>query len=260
MTIRVADVEIAEEAVFAEMQYHPSESAEAAHRAAATALVVREALRKEARRLGIVAPPGHDAADPEDAAIDELLAREVAVPTPDDATCRRYYESNRRRFRTPDRYLAEHVLIAVPPDDREARKAAREKAQDWIREIVADPRALGEIARRHSDCPSKAEAGSLGWVSRGQTVPEFETYLFSLEPGELCRAPVESRYGVHVVRLDRKEAGRELPFDAVRDKIAAFLSDAAWQQAVRQYVSLLLARAGVEGLDLGDLPRTPLVQ
>ncbi len=260
MAIQVNDVEIADAAVAAEMQYHPAESAEAARQAAATALVVREVLRQEAQRRGIAISVDGEAADPEDAAIDLLLEQEVKLPVPDEETCRRYFENNRRRFASPDIYLADHILIAAPPDDREGRNAAKARAADWIRDIEADPEALARLARQFSDCPSKTEGGSLGWVSRGQTVSELETYLFSLEPGELCRLPVESRYGVHVLRLNRKEPGRELPLEAVRDKIASYLSESVWRRAVRQYVELLLAQARVEGVDLGDLAKTPLVQ
>ncbi|MSP49173.1 MAG: peptidylprolyl isomerase [Alphaproteobacteria bacterium] len=260
MTVQVNEVEIPDAAIAAEMQYHPSDSAEAARQAAATALVVREVLRQEARRLGVAIPSDGEAADPEDAAIDLLMEQEVKLPAPDDETCRRYYENNRRRFRTPDLFLADHILIAVPPEDREGREAAKARAADWIRDIEVDPAAMAALARQFSDCPSKFEGGNLGWVSRGQTVSEFETYLFSLEPGELCRLPVESRYGVHVLRLNRKEPGRELPIEAVREKIAAYLANAVWRRAVRQYVELLLARTRLGGIDLGDLAATPLVQ
>ncbi len=260
MTIQVNEVEIPDAAIAAEMQYHPADSADAARQAAATALVVREALRQEAQRLGIAVPGDGEAADPEDAAIDLLLEREVKLPVPDEESCRRYYENNRRRFASPDIYLADHILIAVPPDDQEGRQAAKARAAGWIRDIEADPEALARLARQFSDCPSKTEGGSLGWVSRGQTVSELETYLFSLEAGELCRLPVESRYGVHVLRLNRKEAGRELPLEAVREKIATYLSESVWRRAVRQYVELLLARTRVEGIEFGDLAATPLVQ
>ncbi|MBM3534680.1 MAG: peptidylprolyl isomerase [Alphaproteobacteria bacterium] len=259
MTVRVNDVEIGEPAIAAELQYHPAGSAEAAWEQAALALVVREVLRQEARRSEIaVADAGETPAD--DAAIEALLAREIAVPTADEETCRRYYEANRRRFRMQDRYLADHILLAAPPDDREAREAAKIRAAAWIPQIAAEKSAMAELAGRFSDCPSKAGGGSLGWVERGQTVPEFETFLFSLEPGEVCGLPVESRYGVHVIRLNEKQTGVELPLDAVKNEIAGYLEEAARRRAIRQYIALLLGRARIDGIDLGALPNSPLVQ
>ncbi len=259
MSVHVNDTEIDEAAIAAEMQYHPAGSADEAWDRAVTALVVREILRQEAARTGAADGLG-DELSADDGAIEALLAREIVVPAADDETCRRYYEANRRRFRTPDAYLAEHILIAVPPEDRAGRDAAKARAAAWISRIVEEPSAMAELAGRFSDCPSKSEGGRLGWIERGQTVPEFETYLFSLEPGEVCGLPIETRYGVHVIRLNDRRAGTDLPLDAVRPRISDYLHDSVRRRAIHQYISVLLGRSRIEGIDLGTLPDTPLVQ
>ena len=87
---------------------------------------------------------------------------------------------------------------------------------------------LADLARELSDCPSGTQGGNLGQVSRGSTVPELETFLYNLEDGQLCPVAVESRYGFHVVRLDRKLPGRDLPFETVAARIAACTLD-RWQ-------------------------------
>ena len=101
--------------------------------AAARALVVRELLLQEARRLGVAAEPladddGRRETD-EEALIRALVEREVRVPDPDEARCRRYYEQNLRRFRSPDIYEAAHILFAAAPGDGDARAAARMQAE-----------------------------------------------------------------------------------------------------------------------------------
>jgi peptidyl-prolyl cis-trans isomerase C len=125
--------------------------------------------------------------------------------------------------------------------------------------IERDPACFEALAREHSDCPSKSAGGHLGQVTRGSTVPEFETYLFSLDPGELCAQPVPSRYGFHIVRLLHRENGRELPYEHVREAVADYLQDSAWRSAVRQFVQLLVGRARIEGIELQGAT-TPLVQ
>ena len=57
-----------------------------------------------------------------------VVEREVTVPAPDDVTCRRYYEQNSARFRSPDIYEASHILFAALPADREGYAAARADA------------------------------------------------------------------------------------------------------------------------------------
>jgi peptidyl-prolyl cis-trans isomerase C len=66
------------------------------------------------------------------------------------------------------------------------------------------------LAALHSDCPSVERHGNLGQLTVGQTTPEFEHALTALTPGAISSV-VESRYGLHIIRLDRKlRAGRYL--------------------------------------------------
>ncbi|MCC6470403.1 MAG: peptidylprolyl isomerase [Alphaproteobacteria bacterium] len=256
--IAVNGVEIAERTIHAEMQNHPAKSPEAAMRAAAEALVVRELLLQESRRLGHDAPAdGDQAAD--EAAINRLIEAEVETPSADDATCRRYYENNRRRFMSPAGFEALHILCAAPPDDAEARAAARTRAEAALARVLADPASFADVARETSDCPSKAQGGQLGLVQRGDADPVFETYLMSLGEDETCPTAVETRYGFHVIRLARRAPARELPFEAVRDRIAAYIEEAAWRRALHQYVAILAGRASIEGVDL-KAATSPLVQ
>jgi peptidyl-prolyl cis-trans isomerase C len=94
---------------------------------------------------------------------------------------------------------------------------------------------------------------------RGETTPEFETFLIAMEPGQICQTPVPTRYGVHVLRLDRRIAGETLPFDAVRNRIATYLEERTWRRAVAQYIALVAGQARIAGFDL-PAATSPLVQ
>jgi parvulin-like peptidyl-prolyl isomerase len=89
-----------------------------------------------------------------------------------------------------------------------------------LAQALEQPQRFAELAQQLCACPSAAQGGNLGQISRGQTVPELETFLFNLEPGQICPVPVKTRLGYHVVRLDRRIEGRQLPFGAVRERIA----------------------------------------
>jgi len=80
-----------------------------------------------------------------------------------------------------------------------------------------------------------------------------------MQPGEICPSLVRTRYGVHVLRLDRKIEGQTLPFEAVQGRIAAYLEESSWRRAVAQYISLLAGQARIEGFDL-PAAASPLVQ
>ncbi len=263
MGIFVNATEITEAELAAEVQHHPAPSIAEAEREASRALVLRTLLRQEAERLGLEPAP-RDLGDgkrecDEEALIRQLLAREVAVPVADEASCRRYYDNNRNRFRTPDLYEAAHILFPAHHRDREAYASAKRDAAAALARLADDPDAFASLAAELSACSSARDGGSLGQFSRGQTLPEFETFLDNLEPGQTSPVPVPSRYGFHIVRLDRREAGHPLPFEAVQDRIAAYLAERAWNSGVAQYLRILVGQARIEGFEI-EGAGSPLVQ
>jgi peptidyl-prolyl cis-trans isomerase C len=257
MSVRVNGAEIPEAAIAREVQYHPAPGLDDARASAARALVIRHLLLHRAAAVGIT-PADPESADSEEEVIGELLAREVTVPTADEATCERYWRNNRQRFRSPDLVEARHILVAAAPDDDEARAAAREKAAGLITELQRAPEAFAALAKQFSACPSKDQGGHLGQLVRGQTVPEFDTFLFNLDPG-LCSVPLATRYGYHVLCIEQKVTGRELPYEAVKGRVAEYLQDRAWRTAVSQYIRILAGSAMIDGVDL-DAATSPLVQ
>ena len=254
---------IASSAIAAEVQNHPSSTPEAAWQCAARALVIRELLIQRARNIDLRAKPeqlgdGRHETE-EEALIRELLEVEITVPQTDDEVCRRYYRNNQRRFASPTLYEANHILLAARPDDEAACRDAEARAGKLIARLADKPNSFEHLAREYSDCPSRTNGGNLGQVAKGDTVPEVETFLDALDEGQLCPVPVKSRYGVHVLRLNRRIEGRILPYEAARPKIESYLSEAAWRRAVSQYVTYLGSRAVIEGIDITDAT-TPLVQ
>lgn len=261
--ISVNDIAIEPEAIAAEVQNHPAETPDRARNAAALALVVRELLLQRAREIDLEPEPATDEdgrrETDDEALIRQLLDKEVTTPDADETACRRFYDNNRQRFQSPDLFQAAHILFSADPEDKAAYARATEQASALIATLQDAPGKFSELARAHSACPSAAQGGNLGQVSKGQTVPEFETFLFNLENGQLCPVPVKSRYGVHVLRLDRKIAGKLLPFEHVAGRIAEYLVDSSWRLGVAQYIRLLAGQADIRGIAL-DGTDSPLVQ
>lgn len=261
--IRVNGRPIGREEIAAEAQHHPAETPRAALKEAAEALVVRELLLQEAARLDIAAAPqslGPGLTEtPQEATIRQLMDTEIAVPTADEATCRRYYDNNRRKFGSSTLYEARHILLPARPEDETARKAAAERAAGLLAILHDAPERFAALATAHSACPSKDSGGNLGQLSQGQTVPEFEAVLIRMDQGKIWPEPVSTPYGLHIIALERRIEGRQLPFEAVKDDIAAYLHEASWRRAVRQYLQLLAGRADLAGISL-DAASSPLVQ
>jgi len=260
--VSVNGIAVPSKVIAAEVQNFPSRNPGEGWLAAARALVIRELLLQEARRLDIPANRIVDADGREetfeDALVRDLIEREVRVPVADEETSRRFYENNRRRFVTPSLYEADHILIGARRDDSASFAAAREKAASIASMLAKEPDQFAALARVWSTCPSAEVGGSLGQIAPGDTTEEFEAALISLAPGEVS-SPVETRYGVHIIRLCRRIDGRTLPFEAVRERIESYLEDHVRCQATAQYIALLIGRADIRGISL-DGANTPLVQ
>ena len=252
--VSVNGVSIARDAIVREMQHHAAPKPIAAWQQAARALVVRELLMQRARYLGVAPEPISDAdgrhETDDEAVMRALVEREVTVPEPDDATCRRFYENNQSRFRSPDIYEASHILFAALATDREASAQAQTDATGVLAVLNERPESFAAMAQAYSRCPSAAQGGNLGQITAGQTTADFEQALVALEPGHLCEAPVATRYGFHIIRLDRKHEGRQLPYELVADRIADYLRESVRRRADAQYVARLVSAAQIEGIDL----------
>ena len=260
--VAVNEAVIASADIAREVQNQEGISPVVAWEAATRALVVRELLSQRARALGLVAEPRSEGGlreTDEEALIRMLLEAEVRTPSAEEADCRRYYGSNLARFRSPDLYEPLHILFKAAREDPAAYADAVTQAEIVLAEVKQSPDRFESIAKALSACPSSSDGGRLGQVARGDTTPEFETALQSLQPGHICPDVVRTRYGVHVVRLDRKVEGAVLPFEQVHERIASYLEASSSRRAAAQYVALLAGQAVISGFDIAGAT-SPLVQ
>jgi len=255
-------VQIPESLIAQEAQNHPGGSPGEVRAAAAHALAVRALLLDRAAELGLTPEPELDERGreetPEEALVRAVLAEEVDPETPTEVECRRVYESRPHRFRSPVLYEASHILFAIDGEGDSAVEAARLSAVAVSRILLDEPARFADLAKTYSACPSGAVGGSLGQLGPGDLAPEVESAFAALLPEQISSDAVRSRFGWHVLRLDRRIDGRQLPFEQVAGRIRMHLESRAWIAAAVQYVSDLAARARSRGVGLvisadGDL-------
>jgi len=216
---------------------------------------VHELLRQRARELGFVANDASD--DDTERAIERTLAEEVSVPEPTDEECRRWYEANAARFRSGDLVCARHILFQVTPGA--PVPAIRAVAEAMLHELRTNPALFAERAREHSNCPSGANGGNLGQLQRDDTLPEFEKAIFDDASIGVLPKLVTTRHGFHIISVDQRIEGKQLPYDLVCDDVAAELRRRSEAHALSQYVLVLAGNADIEGVEL-DAATSPLVQ
>ena len=257
--ITVNDSLITPDDINAEVQYHPAGSLRDAKYAAMRSLVIRELLLQRAVEAGLLAAPHTETVKDLDQVIDNLLEAEITVPEADIATCQRYYDNNQKKFLTSPLFDVSHILYLAPPDQTEARVAALQRATQSLARLRAEPGSFEAIARAESACSSATAGGHLGQISRGQTMPAFEAALMQMQEGDLSIEPVATSVGYHIIRVNKRAEGRQLPFSAVADWIKEYLNDQCWNRAFHQYVTLLAGRAKISGFNF-EAASSPLVQ
>lgn len=224
-----------------------------------------ELLRQQAQREGLLAQddqPGLDGATSQAAteAIERLLEQALQVPEPTDEACQRYHAAHPTLGGQGERVHLRHVLFAVTPGVDV--KLLRQRAESVLLDLrCADDGGarFAQAARQWSNCPSGGEGGDLGWLTQEDCAPEFARDVFGTqEIGVLARL-VHSRFGLHVVEVCERQAGKVLPFEEVRTSVALVLRQQTWVNALRQYLQLLAGSAELEGVDL-DAADSPLVQ
>lgn len=257
--LTVNDKVIPSAAIAAEAQNHhaPKGKPGLAWRKAARALAVRQLLLEEAARRGLQPEPeavGPGKTETEDeAAIRALLETAIDAAPPAEDAVRAEWAKAPDRYRAPPLWEVSHILCACEPGEHPAAEKARARAQVLLDAVQSGQRKFSDLAASDSDCGSRANGGALGQLGPGDTVPEFETVLRALSEGDLTPAPVRTRFGWHIVRMDAAAEGQVLPFEIVRPKLAEAMEKAAWAQAARDFVDSLVSAARIAGPDIRSL-------
>lgn len=146
-----------------------------------------------------------------DIIIKEYLRKEIEDKvTVSDEDAKKYYEENPDKFKEPEKVEVSHILV-----DTEA------EANDILAKLKAGD-DFAKLAKEKSKCPSKDKGGELGYISKGQTVPEFETAAFSLQPGQLSGV-IKSQFGYHIIKVTAKQPEKIIPFDEIKDQLKQML-------------------------------------
>lgn len=249
---------ISSAAVAAEAQNHtgPRDKPGIAWRKAAQALAIRALLLQEAKRRGLSPDPlelGPNRFETEDEAlIRALLDEALAIAPVTEAAVRAEWEKAPDRYCSAPLWDVSHILCACDPRDEVERVQAEARARALLARLDGDAKGFAAAARE-SDCGSKAAGGHLGQLGPGDTVPEFEAVLRTLAEGAITPAPVLSRHGWHIVRLNAIAPGQVLPYHAVRPRIVQALEKAAWASASRTFVETLARGARITGASLAPI-------
>lgn len=155
-----------------------------------------------------------------------------------------YYQRHRQDYHLPERAKIRRILL-LRSEAEEGEQALRQQAGEFLEQVRAG-RNFAELARQHSDdSTSREEGGEVGWVRRGQTVPELEQVLFSLSPGDPA-VLVETSYGFEIVQVLDYQPEHVRSLEEVRGEIEPIVKQEKVRRLAREQAHQIVAgvRAG----------------
>ena len=136
-----------------------------------------------------------------------------------------------------EQVTASHILVETE-DEAKAVIAALGKGEDFA-----------ELAKTKSTGPSGPNGGSLGTFGRGQMVPAFENAAFALGDGSFSKTPVQTQFGWHVIKVDKKAIAPAPTLEAMRDQLVQNLST----QALGRVLEELRAKQDIKLRSFADI-------
>ena len=167
----------------------------------------------------------------------EQACSSVADPTDDEVAA--FYAAHKDEYVAPEQVLCQHILVKGTDD------AALDKIKDIRARIVDGKADFAEEAKKHSDCPSGQQGGSLGWFGRGMMVPEFDKAAFEMKKGEVSGI-VTTQFGYHIIYKADQKGGEKQTLVDVHDQIRDLLRHESRGRAMDAYVAELRDKAQIE--------------
>jgi parvulin-like peptidyl-prolyl isomerase len=176
----------------------------------------------------------------------ELLRNKISASvtkniTVSDAEIQKYYDDNKETlFNVPEQIRVSHILIQFNvPQGQELTDQIKLAAHDKIKAIQDKLNAGGDFAAlakaNSEDTASAPSGGDIGYISKGQTVAEFENAAFALKVGEVSGI-VETSYGYHLIKVTEHKDPYIKTFDEVKDTVKSYIENdkktAEWEKFV----------------------------
>lgn len=146
-------------------------------------------------------------------ALDSAALRTTVTVTPQEVEQR--YRENSATFSTPEQTRASHILFATEGKDA----AAVRKTAEEVLARVKKGEDFAALAKQYSDDGSKEMGGDLDFNARGIMVPEFDTAMWALQPGQTTDQLVQTQFGFHIIKVTDRRAAQTRTLDQVRTQL-----------------------------------------
>ncbi len=138
----------------------------------------------------------------------ETYSKKVIEPIVREEKLKETYEKSapQEGEATQEEIRARHILFRLEEDGEQ--EVVRQAAAEVLARIQ-NGEDFAALAAEFGSDGTKDVGGDLGWFGRGVMVPEFESAVYALQPGELAAEPVETMFGYHLIRVDDRRTVRD---------------------------------------------------
>lgn len=166
--------------------------------------------------------------------VQSLIEKEIIGKVKvDDQEALTYYEENKDNFITKEQVYLYNILVET-----------EEVAQDILEKLKAGGDFI-ELAKEKSTGPSAAQGGDLGYVSKGELIPEIENVIFALEIGNISDI-IKSEYGFHILKVTDKKPEVLKTFEEVKEEIVQTLLSTKQKEAFDNLLEEIKSQVTIE--------------
>jgi peptidyl-prolyl cis-trans isomerase C len=178
-------------------------------------VIDRKLIAAAARKDGLTNDPDYKARmkDLEDRVLEQTFLVKRMEKQVTEAAMQKRYADMVAGMKPETRVHARHILVKT-----------RDEAVDVIREL-AKGGDFAKLAQERSQDGSARNGGDLGWITKEQVVGPFGDAAFAMKKGETSRAPVQTQFGFHVIKVDEIQADYKPSYDEKKDEIQQALSE-----------------------------------
>ena len=144
-----------------------------------------------------------------------------------DEEMKKYFKQHENEFNRPEKV---HAFQIVVPTRAEAEKIRQE--------IASGSSTFESAARKYSLSPDAAKGGDLGFFARNEKIAAFNE-AFSLKIDQISK-PIQSRYGIHLLKVVEKQPSRKLNFNEAKNDIVKSLKRLKQVKVYKEWVTKLL--------------------
>ncbi len=158
---------------------------------------------------------------------------------------REYYAAHADSFQVDEAYRARQIFFKISPSATEQEKKRVTAKAEKVLQDAKKGADFAELAGKNSEDQSAKEGGDLGFLKKGELLPEFENVLVKMKPGEVSGL-ITTAAGLHIIKLDEYRQGKQQTFETAKPEIEDLLFKKKSEERFTQWLDDLRKGAAIE--------------